>query len=104
LTAVLYGCETWSLSLREEHKLSAFENRVLRKTFGPKRNDARGRWRKLYNKELHNLYSSPIRMIKSKMMRWARHVARMGEKKNAYIRMKARREETTRKTKTSVSG
>jgi hypothetical protein len=63
-----------------------FENRVLRRIFGPKRDEVTGEWRKLHNKELHDLYSSPsmIRIIKSKRMRWAGHVARMGEKRNAY--------------------
>jgi hypothetical protein len=67
---VLYGCETCSLKLREEHKLRVFENRVLRRIFGPKRNEGTGGWRKLHNEELHNLYSSPniIRMIKSRML------------------------------------
>jgi hypothetical protein len=90
---VLYGCETWSLTVREEHKLRVFENRVLR-IFGPKRDEAKGGWRKLHNEELHNLYSSPsiIRIIKSRRMRWAGHVARMGEKRNVYvIGRKARR-------------
>jgi hypothetical protein len=81
---VLYGCETWSLPLREEHRLRVFENRVLRRIFGPKRDEVTGGWRKLHNEEIHNLYSSPskIRMIKSRRMRWAGHVARMGEKRN----------------------
>jgi hypothetical protein len=85
LPVVLYGCETWSLTVREEHKLRVFENRVLR-IFGPKRDRVTGWWRKLHNEELHNLYSSPniIRIIKSRRMRWAGHVARMGEKKNVY--------------------
>jgi hypothetical protein len=63
-----------------------FENRVLRRIFGPKRDEVTGDWRKLHNEELHNLYSSPniIRMIKSKRMRWAGHVTRMGEKRNSY--------------------
>jgi hypothetical protein len=63
-----------------------FENRVLRRIFGPKRNGVTGGWRKLHNEELHNLYSSPsiIRIIKSRRMRWAGHVARMGEKRNVY--------------------
>jgi hypothetical protein len=62
-----------------------FENRVLRRIFGPKRNEVTGEWRKLHNKEIHDLYSSPsiIRIIKSRRMRWAGHVARMGEKRNA---------------------
>jgi hypothetical protein len=80
------GCETWSLTVREEHKLRVFENRVLRIIFGPKRDGVTGGWRKLYNEELHNLYSSPsiIRIKKSRRMRWAGHVARMGEKRNVY--------------------
>jgi hypothetical protein len=70
----------WSLTVREEHKLSVFENRVLRRIFGPKRDGVTGGWKKLHNEELHNLYSSPsiIRIIKSRRMRWAGHVARMG--------------------------
>jgi hypothetical protein len=80
LSLVLYGCETWSLTLREEHRLRVFENRVLRRIFGPTRDEVTGEWRKLHNEELHNLYSSPdiIRQIKSWRMRWAGHVARMG--------------------------
>jgi hypothetical protein len=76
---VLYGYETWSLTLRGEHKLRVFQNRVLR-IFGPKRGEDRS-WRKLHNDELNSLYSSPniVRVIKSRRMRWARHVARMGE-------------------------
>jgi hypothetical protein len=83
---VLYGCETWSLTLREEHRLRVFENRMLRRTFGPKRDEVTGGWRKLHNEELYNLYSAPniIRMIKSRRVRWARHVARIGEKRDAY--------------------
>jgi hypothetical protein len=86
LPVVLYGCETWPLILREEHRLRVFENRVLRRIFGPKRDEATGEWRKLHDEELRDLYSSPsiIRIIKSKRMRWAGHVARMGEKRNAY--------------------
>jgi hypothetical protein len=83
LPVVLYGCETLSLTVREEHKLRVFENRVLR-IFGPKRDGMTRGWRKLYNEELHNMYSSPsiIRIIKLRRMRWAGHVARMGEKRN----------------------
>jgi hypothetical protein len=83
---VLYGCETWSLTVREEHKLRVFENRVLRRIFGPKGDGVTGGWRKLHNEELHNLYSSPslIRIIKSRAMRRAGHVARVGEKRNVY--------------------
>jgi hypothetical protein len=85
LPVVLYGCETWSLALREEHRLRVFGNRLLKRIFGEKRYEVTGGWRKLHNEELHNLYSSRsiIRMIKSRRMRWAGHVARMGEKRNA---------------------
>jgi hypothetical protein len=83
---VLYGCETWSLTLREEYRLRVFEDRELRRIFGPMRDEVKGNLRKLHNEELHNLYSSPniIRLTKSRRMRWAGHVARMGEKRNAY--------------------
>jgi hypothetical protein len=83
---ILYGRETWSLTLREEHRLRVFENKVPRTIFGPKRDEVTGGWRKLHNEELHDLYSSPciIRIIKSRRIRWAGHVARMGEKRNAY--------------------
>jgi hypothetical protein len=82
----LYGCETWSVTLREELRLRVFENRVLRRIFGPPRDDVLGGWRKLHNGELHNLYSSPdnIRQIKSRRMRWAGHVVCMREGKNMY--------------------
>jgi hypothetical protein len=74
------------LTLREEHRLRVFVNRVLRRIFGPKRDEVTEEWRKLHKDELHNLYSSPniIRTIKSRRMRWAGHVACMGEKINAY--------------------
>jgi hypothetical protein len=74
---VLYGCETWSLRVSEEHKLRVFENRVFRRIFGPNMNGVTGEWRKLHNEELHNFFSSPsiIRIIKSRRMRWAGHVA-----------------------------
>jgi hypothetical protein len=86
LPVVLYGCETWCLTLREEHRLRVFEKRVLRRIFGPKKDEVTGEWRKLHNKELHDLYSSPsiIRIIKSRRMKWVGHVARMREKRNAY--------------------
>jgi hypothetical protein len=82
LPLVLYGCETWSLTVREEHKLRLSENRVLRRIFGPKRDGVTGGWRKLYNEELHNLYSLPsiIRIRTSRRVRWAGHVARMGQR------------------------
>jgi hypothetical protein len=81
LLVIIYGCETWSLALREEHKLRVFENRVLRRIFGPKRDGVTGGWRKLRYVELRDMYPSPsiIRIIKSRRMRWAGHVARMGE-------------------------
>jgi hypothetical protein len=77
----LYGCETWSLTLREGYRLRVFENRILRRIFGPKVDEIAGEWRKLHNEELHNLYTSPdiIRQVKLRRMRWAGHVARMGE-------------------------
>jgi hypothetical protein len=86
LPVVLYGCETWSVTLREEHRLRVFENRVLRGIFGNKGDEVTGEWRKLHSGELHNLYSSSdvIRQIKSRRMRWAGHVARMGEGRNVY--------------------
>ena len=78
---VLYGCETWSLTLREERRLRVFENRVLRRVFGPKRDEVTREWRKLRNEELNDLYSLPniVRLVKSRQMRWAGHVARMME-------------------------
>jgi hypothetical protein len=81
LLVVLYGCETWSLILREEHRLRVFENRVLRRIIGPKRGEVMGEWRKLHGGDFHNFYPSPniMRQIKSRRMRWAGHVARMGE-------------------------
>jgi hypothetical protein len=92
-----------SLTLREEHRLRVFENKVLRRISGPKRDEVTGGWRKLHNEELHDLYSSPsiIRMIKSRRMRWTWHVAQMGESKNVYrlLVRKARGKETTRKAK-----
>ena len=84
LPVVLYGCETWSLTLREECRLRVFENRILRRIFGPKR-DEHGEWRRLHNEELHSLYLSPniLRIIKSRRLRWAEHVARMEEGRSA---------------------
>jgi hypothetical protein len=100
LLVVLYGCETLSLTLREEHRLRVFENRMLRRIFRPKRDKVTGGWRKLHNEELHGLYSSPsiVRVIKARRMRWAGHVARMGEVRGAYNILVGRpEEETTRK-------
>jgi hypothetical protein len=86
LPVVPYGCETWCLTLREEHRLRVFENRVLKRIFGPKRDEMTGEWRKLHNEELRDLDSSPniIRIIKSRKMRWAGQIVRMGKKRNAY--------------------
>jgi hypothetical protein len=77
----LYGCEAWSLTLRDERRLKVFENRVLRRAFGPRRDEVTGEWRKLHNEELNDLYSLPniVRVVKSRRMRWAGHVARMRE-------------------------
>ena len=86
LPVILYGCETWSLTMREEHRLRVFENKILRKRFGVKRNEISGEWRKLHNAELHALYSSPniIRNLKSRRLRWAGHIASMEQFRNAY--------------------
>jgi hypothetical protein len=86
LSVVLYGCETWSLTLREGRSLKASENRVLKRKFRPKRVQVTEEWRKLHNKELHTLYSSQniTRQIKSRRIRWAGHVAHMGEDRNVY--------------------
>ena len=78
---VLYGCETWSLTLREERRLRVFENRVLRRVSGPKRDEVTGEWRKLHNEKLSDLYSLPniLRVVKSRRMRWEGYVVHMGE-------------------------
>ena len=85
LPVVLYGCENWSLTLREEKKLSVFENMVLRRIFVPRRDEVTGEWRRVHNEELNGLYSPPniVRVIKSRRMRLAGHVARMGEERGA---------------------
>jgi hypothetical protein len=85
LHVVLYGCETWSLTLRENHRLWVFENRVLRRVFGLKRDEVMGCWRKLHNAELQNLHSLPgvIRFMMSRRMRWARSVSTNWDKRNA---------------------
>jgi len=82
LPVVLYGCETWSLTLGEERRLWLFENRVLRRIFGPRRGEVTGEWRKLHNEEPDDLYSSPniIRVIKLRRMRWAGHVTLLVER------------------------
>jgi hypothetical protein len=101
LPVVLYGCKTWPLTLGEEHRLRVSEKSVVRKIFGPKREED-GSWRKLHNDELHSLYSllNIIRVIKSKRMRWAGHVACMGEGRGVYRVLVggAQRQETTGKT------
>jgi hypothetical protein len=86
LPAVLYGCENWSLTLREEHRLREFENRVLRRIYGLNGDEMTGVWRKLHNEELHSFYSSPsiIIWMKSRRMKRVGQVAQMGEKRNAY--------------------
>jgi len=86
LPVVLYGCETWLLTFQEERKLRVFENMVLRRIFGPWRDEVAGGWRRLRNEELNDLYSSPniVRVIKSRRMRWAGHVAQMGEERGVY--------------------
>jgi len=80
LSVVLYGYETWSLTLREERKLRMFENMVLRRIFGPRRDEVTGDWRRFHNEEINDLYCSPniVRVIKSRKMRWTGHVARNG--------------------------
>jgi hypothetical protein len=86
LPVVMYWCETWCLTLREKQRLRVFENSVLRRVFGPKRNEVTGKWRRLHKEELNDLYSSPniVRVIKSRRMRWVGHVSRMGEGRGAY--------------------
>ena len=97
LPVVLFGCETWSLTLREERKLRVFENRVLRKIFGPRRDEVTGECRRLHNEELNDLYSSPniVRVIKLRRMRWAGHVVCMGEERGVYRVLVGKSEEGT---------
>jgi hypothetical protein len=87
LLVVLYGCETWSLTLREECRLRVFENKMLRRRFGPKSADVTGEWRRLHSEELYALSSSPniIRVTQSRRLRRTGHVACMGERKGAHM-------------------
>ena len=82
----MYGCETWSLTLREERKLEVFEKWVLRRIFGPKRDEITVEWRKLNSEERNDLYCSPniVRVMKLKRMRWAGHIASVGERRGVY--------------------
>ena len=86
LPVVLYGCETWSRILRDERRLRVFQNRVLRRIFWSRRDEVTGKWRKLHNEELNDLYPSPnvFRVIRLKRMRWVEHVARIGERGGVY--------------------
>jgi hypothetical protein len=86
LSVALYGCETWYLTLKEIRRLRLFDNRVLRRLFGSKRNEVTGEWRKLHKEEFNDLYSSTniFRVIKSRRMRWAGHVARMWDSSGVY--------------------
>ena len=94
LPVVLYGCETWSLTLREERKLRVFEKMALRRIFGPRRDEVTREWRRLHKDELKDLYSSPniVRVIKSRRMRWTGHVVRTGEDRGAYRVLVGKRE------------
>jgi hypothetical protein len=98
MSVVLYGCKTWSITLGEEHRLRTFESKVLRRIFGPKTDVVTGGWRKLHNVERHNLPSNIIKHIKSRRMRLAGHMARMGEDSVQGFRGKAQRKEITGKT------
>ena len=107
LLVVLYECETWSLALSEGRRLRVFENTVLRRIFEPKRDKVAGEWRKLHNEELNDLYCSSniFRMFKSRRMKWAGHVARMGRVEERCIQDfdgETRGKETTRKTQAQM--
>ena len=106
LPVVFYGCETWSLTLRGEHRLMVFENEVLRKIFGAKRDEITGEWRKLHKAELHVLYSLPniIRNLKSRRLRWAEHVSHMEQFRNAYRVLVGKPESKRRLGRPDVDG
>jgi hypothetical protein len=108
LKMVLFGFETWSPTLRDEHWLRVFENRLLRRISGPKRDQVRGEWRRLHNEEFNDLYSSPniICVIKSRRMIWAGHVTCMGVKESAYKILVGEtwRKDTTWKTQSQMGG
>jgi hypothetical protein len=100
LPVALNGCETWSLTLTDDYRLRVFESRVLKRIFGPKREEVAGGCGSLHNEVLHNLYASPntpITVIKSRM-RWTGHVARMGDMRNASNVLVGNPKEKTRKT------
>jgi len=86
MPVALYGCETWSFTLREKRRLRVFENSVLRGIFGAERDEVTREWRKLHNEELNDLYCSPniSRVIKQRRMRWAGHVVCIGERRGVY--------------------
>ena len=86
LPVVSCGCETWSLTLREERRLRVFENRVLRRIFGPRRDEVTREWRKLHNQRLNDMYCSPniVRVLKSRRIGWAENVARIRERRSVF--------------------
>jgi hypothetical protein len=92
LPNVLYGCQTWSFTRREEHRVRVFKNRVLKRIFEPKREEVAGGWRRLHSKELHNLYASLniIRVTESRRMRWAGHVTLVQEMRKTYLSLSQR--------------
>ena len=92
MPVVLYGCEAWSLTLREECRLRVFEDKILRRIFGPKRNN-NGEWRRLHNEKLHSLYRSPniVRVNKPRRLSWGGHVARMKERFENFNRLTFRK-------------
>ena len=106
LSVVLYGCETWSLTLREERRLRVFENMVLRRVCGPKRDEVTGELRELHNEELRDFYSLPniVRVVKSRRMRCAGRVVRMGEGRSVHRCGETRGKEAIGETHTQMGG